>query len=169
MGRKSASGPHLTPKQRKFAKGYVKTGNATKAAKDAGYSPKTAYSIGSENLSKPEIAQFIEELAADAETVKGLRIEDIAAMTLREAKSADHAGARVRAQELLLKWKGAFVERIEDITKRENDAIALISSLAKISPDAAAALRRDLGLPAPDVVSAHDDGSAQGNDAPLTH
>lgn len=136
----------LTPKQRKFAKGYVKTGNATKAAKDAGYSPRTAYSIGSENLTKPEIVSFIDELAAEAETVKGLRIEDIAAMTLREARTADHAGARVRAQELLLKWKGAFVDRIEDVTRRENDVNALLSSIAKISPDAAQMLARDLGI-----------------------
>lgn len=160
---------NLTPKQRRFAKVYVKTGNATKSAKDAGYSAHTAYSIGHENLSKPEIAQFIEELAADAETVKGLRIEDIAAMTLREAKGADHAGARVRAQELLLKWKGAFVERIEDITKREGDANSLISALAKISPDAATALRRDLGIATPDVVVDGTDGSRSDTTDRVTH
>jgi len=33
--------------------------NATDAAKRAGYSEKTAYSIGNENLSKPEIAEYI--------------------------------------------------------------------------------------------------------------
>ena len=33
----------LTPKQKKFCDEYLKLGNATQAAKNAGYSEKTAY------------------------------------------------------------------------------------------------------------------------------
>lgn len=44
----------LTRKQRKFAEEYLVDCNATQAAIRAGYSPKTAYSIGEENLKKPE-------------------------------------------------------------------------------------------------------------------
>lgn len=51
----------LTVKQEKFIDYYVRTGNATQAAISAGYSPKTAYSIGNENLNKPEIKKVIEE------------------------------------------------------------------------------------------------------------
>ncbi|WP_161881931.1 terminase small subunit [Deinococcus alpinitundrae] len=50
----------LTGKQRQFVKYYVQEPNATKAAKKAGYSEETAYSIGSENLRKPEILATIE-------------------------------------------------------------------------------------------------------------
>lgn len=50
----------LTPKQERFVEEYIKTGNATKAALAAGYSKRTAYSIGNENLKKPEILQAIE-------------------------------------------------------------------------------------------------------------
>lgn len=57
----------LTPKQKAFAEEYVKCGNETEAAKKAGYSPKTAYSIGSENLKKPEIIAYIKELSAPGE------------------------------------------------------------------------------------------------------
>ena len=46
----------LLPKQADFIAEYLKDGNATQAAIRAGYSPKTAYSIGEENLRKPEIA-----------------------------------------------------------------------------------------------------------------
>lgn len=159
----------LTPKQRKFAKEFVKTGNGTEAARRAGYSKHTANEIASENLAKPSIQEFVASLAADAETVKALRVEDIAAMTLNEAQHADHAGARVRAQELLLKWKGAFIERIEDVTKRQEDAIGLISQLAKISPDAARMLARDLGLADQQLVPGHDDTSASLPDNPVTH
>ena len=49
----------LKGKQVLFVEEYLKTFNATEAAKAAGYSPKTAYSIGWENLRKPEIAEAI--------------------------------------------------------------------------------------------------------------
>lgn len=49
----------LKGKQALFVEEYLKTFNATEAAKAAGYSPKTAYSIGWENLRKPEISQAI--------------------------------------------------------------------------------------------------------------
>lgn len=51
----------LTNKQKRFAFEYCRDCNATKAAIRAGYSEKTAYSIGSELLSKPEIDSAIEE------------------------------------------------------------------------------------------------------------
>jgi phage terminase small subunit len=51
----------LTDKQKSFVENYVLTLNATDAAKKAGYSEKTAYSIGSENLTKPEIKKAIKE------------------------------------------------------------------------------------------------------------
>jgi phage terminase small subunit len=52
----------LTNKQDAFVKAYLLNGfNATQAAIEAGYSEKTAYSIGNENLSKPEIKKAIEE------------------------------------------------------------------------------------------------------------
>lgn len=50
----------LTAKQRQFVAHYLATNNATRAAVLAGYSEKTAYSIGHENLTKPEIRAAIE-------------------------------------------------------------------------------------------------------------
>lgn len=49
----------LTQRQRIFCEEYIKTNNATKAAKAAGYSEKTAYSIGNQNLKKLEISAYI--------------------------------------------------------------------------------------------------------------
>ncbi|MEK4006081.1 terminase small subunit [Paenibacillus sp. FSL H3-0333] len=49
----------LTAKQQRFIDEYMIDFNATQAAIRAGYSKKTAYSIGNENLSKPEIAGAI--------------------------------------------------------------------------------------------------------------
>ena len=51
----------LTPKQALFCKEYLVDLNATQAAKRAGYSEDTAKQIGSENLSKPAIAERIQK------------------------------------------------------------------------------------------------------------
>lgn len=51
----------LRPKQILFVKEYLLDGNATRAAKAAGYSKKTANKIGSENLAKPDIRKAIDE------------------------------------------------------------------------------------------------------------
>ena len=51
----------LTPKQKAFADYYLKCGNATEAAKRAGYSENSAKQIGAENLTKPYISQYIAE------------------------------------------------------------------------------------------------------------
>lgn len=52
----------LTDKQRKFCQEYMIDMNATQSAIRSGYSEKTAYSIGSENLSKPEIIEYLQAL-----------------------------------------------------------------------------------------------------------
>ena len=51
----------LTPKQKAFADYYIECGNATEAAKRAGYSEGSARQIGTENLSKPSISAYIAE------------------------------------------------------------------------------------------------------------
>lgn len=51
----------LTEKQKKFADFYIKLGNATQAAIKAGYSEKTARFTGAENLTKPNIKNYIDE------------------------------------------------------------------------------------------------------------
>ena len=55
----------LTLKQERFIEEYLIDGNATQAAIRAGYSPKTAYAIASENLRKPEITSRLEERKRD--------------------------------------------------------------------------------------------------------
>ena len=51
----------LTPKQAKFIDEYLIDLNATQAALRAGYSKKTAFVIGWENLKKPYIAEKIQD------------------------------------------------------------------------------------------------------------
>lgn len=55
----------LTAKQQRFVAEYLKTGHLTKSAIAAGYSKKTAHTIGHENINKPEIAAAIAAGQAD--------------------------------------------------------------------------------------------------------
>jgi phage terminase small subunit len=57
----------LTAKQQRFCDEYLIDLNATQAAIRAGYSQKTAKQIGQENLTKPDIKEYIEKRMAEKE------------------------------------------------------------------------------------------------------
>jgi phage terminase small subunit len=80
----------LTAKQRRFCEEYVLDWNATQAAIRAGYSEKTAYSIGHENLSKPEIQAYISEIQKDLAKLAGVSF----LRNLLELKYIAYAGER---------------------------------------------------------------------------
>jgi len=57
----------LTAKQKRFCDEYLIDMNITQAAIRAGYSQKTAYAIGQENLKKPMVKEYIEKRMAEKE------------------------------------------------------------------------------------------------------
>lgn len=57
----------MTEKQKRFCDEYLIDLNATQAAIRAGYSKKTAYSIGQENLKKPDLKKYIDDRMAEKE------------------------------------------------------------------------------------------------------
>lgn len=67
----------LTLKQKKFADEYIISGNATDAAIKAGYSKKTSYSIGQENLKKPEIKKYLNKKIKELEDKKIAKQEEV--------------------------------------------------------------------------------------------
>lgn len=70
----------LTGKQQRFVEEYLIDMNATQASIRAGYSEKTAGSIGTENLSKPVIAEALQK----AHEERSKRTEITADMVLTE-------------------------------------------------------------------------------------
>lgn len=62
----------LNEKQRRFCEEYVIDWNATRAAKVAGYSEKTAAEMGYENLRKPQIQAYITEIQKDLSKLAGV-------------------------------------------------------------------------------------------------
>lgn len=104
----------LNSKQKLFVKEYLVDRNATRAAKAAGYSKKTARAIGQENLTKPDIRKAIEaatkkvtdKLDITAERILG-RIAQIA-FEEEYCKRSDI----LKACELLGKHKSLFTENV---------------------------------------------------------
>lgn len=79
----------LTPKQKAFADNYIANGgNATDAARKAGYSERSARDIGSENLTKPHISAYIAERQSQIEKQKGTDIMSLAEIQQRRTAIA---------------------------------------------------------------------------------
>ena len=111
----------MTEKQKAFCDYYIETGNATEAAIKAGYSKKTAKVIGSENLTKPYLKQYIDERLAkieDERIAKGEEVLQYLTKVMR-GEEKDQFGLdaslqdRTKAAELLGKRYRLFTEKIE--------------------------------------------------------
>jgi phage terminase small subunit len=80
----------LSPKQIRFIDEYLIDFNASAAAIRAGYSKKTAHSIGFENLRKPEIQQAIQakqkELAHKAGVTRERIVEEAARLSFSDLR-----------------------------------------------------------------------------------
>ena len=127
----------LTVKQRRFVDAYIETGNATEAAKKAGYRAKTAAVTGHENLRKPnvknaitarlkeledaQIADTREVLIHLTSAIRGEIEEEIPVVEgcgngvskSRIIKKHISAHDRLRAAEMLMKRYGLLLSDIE--------------------------------------------------------
>lgn len=112
----------MTPKQKKFCDEYIKSGNAKQSAIKAGYSPKTAYSIGNENLNKPELKAYIDE-----------RLKELSNHTILSAVEVLEYLSRVVAgkeTEYVATSKGVF----PDVPVSAKDRISAAKELLKRYP-----------------------------------
>lgn len=130
----------LTPKQQLFVSEFLKTGNATEAARKAGYkgNEETLRSIGKENLTKPPIKRAIDEknqkrnerleLEEDFELKKALKLlemcmepekvyspftgEPVKDVDGNYVMKFDSKGANTALQ-TIAKLRGKFVQKLE--------------------------------------------------------
>ncbi len=125
-------GVRLTEKQKQFCDFYIETLNATEAALKAGYSSRTARFIGSENLTKPHIQNYIDQRLkelesrriADAKEVleyltavmRGEEEETVVVggeFGIEKVKKEPSIRERNKAAELLGKRYALFTERLD--------------------------------------------------------
>lgn len=103
-------------KQKLFAAEYIVDFNATQAAIRAGYSKKTAYCIGSENLKKPVIQELISEAIRDrirrTHITQERVVLELASVAFADMAKQEESGLawkdKLRALELLGKHLGMF-------------------------------------------------------------
>ena len=137
----SEGGGHigLNQRQKLFASEYIKLGNATQAAINAGYSEKTAGRIAGQNLKKLEIKRFI-----DAEIEK-MHEENI--MDAKEALSilSDIARGKRDEEVIMMNPVSGEVERI--MKKADNNTvIKAITEILKRYPTAKQAEKLQLEI-----------------------
>jgi len=128
----------LTLKQLKFVQLYIETGNATKAAMTA-YRCKnenTAKSLGSENLTKPDIACEIEKYRKEG----GLSIQK-AINAINDGYDAEKKGAgqapvpdhnvRLRSADMTLKLADAYPRNKEVSHRHAHLHLEMVKELAE--------------------------------------
>lgn len=151
----------LTAKQQRFVDEYLIDLNATKAAIRAGYAKKTAYSIGEENLRKPEIKSRIETRMAEKEAaliadqdevlkyltsvMRGQSRSSVVVVEsagdfiskAREMEKSPDEKERLKAAELLGKRYGLYSggNKQKSNGTQKNNLLAAISSMEEINTD----------------------------------
>lgn len=113
----------LTEKQKRFADEYVRTGNITQSAINAGYSEKTAHSTGNENLKKPMIRAYIDA------RLKELERKTI--MTLEETLELITSTARGEIPEHIVITGEKGMQSIEEIPTQPNTRLKAALEMMK--------------------------------------
>lgn len=102
----------LTPKQQRFVDEYLIDLNATQAAIRAGYSEKTSYSIGQENLNKPEIILAIEKRQSKLQAKTEITQEWVLQKYMELIEGADDS-VKKGALDSVGKHLGMFKDKLE--------------------------------------------------------
>ena len=106
----------LAPKQQRFVEEYLVDLSATASAKRAGYSDKTAYSIGWELLRKPEIQDAI-QIARNALSVRTQLSQDWVLERWKIEALGEgpdtNSSARNKATEMIAKHFGMLTDKVQ--------------------------------------------------------
>jgi phage terminase small subunit len=106
----------LTDKQEAFCEYYLIDRNATQAAIRAGYSEKTAASIGSENLTKPNILEYLQKRKDE------LKMDADEAMMLLSLQARSSMADYIRTNEF-----GTFAIDFSEVTPAQLRAIKSVT------------------------------------------
>lgn len=82
----------LSLRQKKFADEYIISGNATKSAIEAGYSKKTAESIGSRLLRNVKVSEYISKRAQEVFEERAMSVAEALAISASIARGEIQQG-----------------------------------------------------------------------------
>ena len=127
----------MSEKQKAFCDYYITTLNATEAARLAGYSEKTARSIGNENLTKPIIKEYIEMRLADMDAARVANANEVMEYLTRvmRGEEKDQFGLdaslqdRTKAAERLGKRYRLFVDKTE--TELSGGPVTIVNDIPR--------------------------------------
>lgn len=119
----------MNERQKRFVDFYIQTGNASEAARRAGYSERTARYIGTRLIANVNIQRAIDERLKELENhrvadtqenlerltsiARGEVTEEIVTNTGKQFTIPAKVAERIKATELLLKVQGAFREKVD--------------------------------------------------------
>lgn len=128
----------MTPKQKAFADYYIQTGNASEAARRAGYSEKTAYSLGERALRNVEVSKYIAERMANQDKARVASADEVLQFytSVIRGEVKDQFGIdasladRIKAADSLMKRYNAAdeknrstLERLDAVLRGLHDAV----------------------------------------------
>lgn len=120
--------PYMNERQSLFVSEYLKTGNASESAIRAGYSKKTAYSIGQRLLKNVEIQKEIDRHRDKISQKAELTVSDIVKEIRALALDAESDSNRLKAYDMLMKHLGGYkneVKIIEGLSEEQLDEICI--------------------------------------------
>ncbi len=101
----------------------IKTGNATESAIRAGYSSKTAYSIGQRLLKNVEVRKAIENHRNEISKQADITISEVVKEIREMALYAESETNRLRAYDMLMKHLGGYVNEMKIIEGMSEDQL----------------------------------------------
>jgi phage terminase small subunit len=105
----------LTFKQKQFCEFYVGSGNASEAARLAGYSAKSAYATGHENLKKHEVVEYIKSLnqaMSSTRIASALERQEFWTAIMR-GQMPEIESIQLKASEILGRAQGDFIQKVD--------------------------------------------------------
>lgn len=120
----------LTEKQRRFIDYYIETGNASEAARRAGYSKKIANRIGTENLSKPVIKAAIDARLKELEDKRIAKADEVLEFLTSTLRG------ELKEEQVVVEGQGEGVSRarIVEVKASTKDRLEAAKSLLKRYP-----------------------------------
>ena len=130
----------LTAKQERFIAEYLLDLNATQAAIRAGYPVKSAYSVGSENLKKPEIREVVDEKLQEIldnkhQILKNRVIDQLEKIAFADVDNPDPKAISGRDTETKIDSDGNETQKVKFKLFDKNTALITLSKYLNLIDD----------------------------------